>query len=636
MDNYLKNKILTLKRDKSYSYLSLNILVIFLLALFYVSFIQSDQLINGIWTGKTFYFYGVCVIAFTLITFNLLFKREAIKLNFNILDISLIAFYLYSVIRLVFTEEVPTYNARIITFTLLLILYFIFKKYFSNYNFNKVAPALFIIIAFLLAGLFQACIGLFQAHNLFGYYSGFFLAYGTFGNPAPYTGFIISVLPFSLGLYLLLEPKNIPTTILKYLGLVTFCATIFVLPVTKTRGGWLAAIGGISVVLFYKYNLSYKIGKILNKPYKKVLTTLLTLALMVVVLGGLYQLRPSSAFGRVLIWKVSSNIIKEYPIFGIGYDRFGQVYNKYQANYFAEKDRDEFEKYVAGNVKQAHNEYIETTAELGMIGLFLFLGILVSAIFRISNINMNNKNKNSELRIHNSEFLNASKASIIALMISGFFSYPFQILPTLLNFIFLLSIISTFGNYKTVHSVKIKNSHLKYLSIIVLPLLAFLSITQIDRYNKLIKWNEAVALSHFQSYNKAINIYKDLYPKLKTTGNFLVNYGGVLALNKQYKEAVEILEEGTVINSDPNLFVSLGNSYKGIKKYKNAETNYKIASNIIPHKYYPKYLLVKLYKETKRIEEAKILAQQIIAMKEKISSTATYQIKNEMKKILEL
>ena len=52
MNNYLKNKILALKRDKSYSHLSLNILVIFLLALFYVSFIQSDQLVNGIWTGN--------------------------------------------------------------------------------------------------------------------------------------------------------------------------------------------------------------------------------------------------------------------------------------------------------------------------------------------------------------------------------------------------------------------------------------------------------------------------------------------------------------------------------------------------------------------------------------------------------
>jgi len=361
----------------------------------------------------------------------------------------------------------------------------------------------------------------------------------------------------------------------------------------------------------------------------------LVLSVAVGSIISLYNLRPSSAYGRLLIWKVSlTKMIPENPVFGIGYDRFGQVYNKYQADYFVEKDRAEFEKYVAGNVKQAHNEYIETTAELGVIGLFLFVGMLGTVMFGSSYVLKNNESSN--FKNLSSSFSNSAKASVVALMISGFFSYPFQILPTLLNFIFLLSIVSSFGNYKTIRSVKLKTSHIKYISIIVLPLLVFFSFTQIVKYNNLTKWNEAVALSHYQSYDKAIKIYKDLYPELKTTGNFLVNYGGVLLLDGKNNEAVEILEEGKTINSDPNLYISLGNSYKGIGKYEEAENNYRIASDIIPHKYYPRYLLVKLYKDTDRTEEAKLLAQKIIAMKEKISSTAAYQIKNEMKEILRL
>lgn len=607
----------------------LDFLIVFLLcALFGTAFTVSDELVDGVWTAKTFYFYGVCVITFGLVAINLLARKDLLKISFNVLDISLIAFYLYNLIRLFFTKEVPLYNARIIQFTFLLILYFIIKKYFKHLSFDKISPAFFIIVAFLVAGLYQACIGLFQAHNLFGYYSGNFLAFGTFGNPAPYTGFIISVLPFSLGIYLFLDSKNISSIILKYLGLLTFAATIFVLPLTKTRGGWLAAIGGIGVVLFHKYEISTRIKEFLNKTYKKIIVLTLVLSLTGLLSIGLYQIRPASAFGRLLIWKVSTTIITEYPLFGVGYDRFGQVYNSYQGTYFAEKDREEFEKYVAGNVKQAHNEYIETTAELGIIGFVLFIGVFSTVIFGSIEYF---RNSPQEVNLQNIRI--ASLSSIAALMISGFFSYPFQILPTQIIFFILLSIITSTGNYIGFQFATIRKSILRIVSFILLLVLAIFSLKEIEGYNNYNKWNSAVVLSHYQLYNKAIKIYEKLYPELNYSGNFLVNYGGVLALNKQYEKAVEVLNKAKNINSDPNLYISIGNSYKGVGEYEEAENAYKIAANIIPHKFYPKYLLAKLYNENGEFKKAKVMAQNILQMDEKISSAATYQIKKEMKEL---
>ncbi len=633
MDNYLKNTILALKRDKSYSHLSLNILVIFLLPLFYVSFIQSDQLVNGIWTGKEFYFYFISVIVFLVGLIMLFFNKRELEFSFNMLDASLLAYYFYNIVRLVFTEHIPLYNTRIIQFTFLLLFYFIFKNYFKKLNSNNFAPAYILIIAFLIAGFWQASIGLFQSHNLFGYHSGYFKVLGTFGNPAPYTGFIISVLPFSLGLFLLLDNKSIFTKILKYSGGLTFAVTILVLPATKTRGGWLAALAGILTVLFYKYNLSVKFNTIFNNRIKKLSVSFSIISIIVLLFIGLYQIRPSSAFGRLLIWKVSlTKIIPQNPIFGIGYDCFGQVYNLYQGNYFAEQDRAEFEKYVAGNVKQAHNEYIEQTAELGLIGLLLFVGLLTVSVSKTTYTNQETI-KNSKFKIQNHLVVSA-KASIIALMVSACFSYPLQILPTLLNFIFLLSIISSISNYKILHTLKIKKALLRFLSVTLLLLLLFFSITEVENYNNQKKWASAVMLSHYQSYDKAISIYENLHCKLNHQGNFLVNYGGVLSLNGQHKEAIKILNEAKSINSDPNLFISLGNSYKETGKIKNAIAEYEIASSIIPHKFYPKYLLAKLYNENGNIKEAKAVAREIIDMNEKISSSATSQIKKEMKELL--
>ena len=605
------------------------LLITLLCSVFATAFMVSFDLADGTFTAKTFYFYLICVAIAISLSIYFISNKEEIKFSLNKLDFALLIFYGYSLIRLLFTEQVPLYNARIISFTFLIILYFIFKKIFFNHSKEKPNYAIyFILISYLTAGLLQGLIGLFQTYEIFGFsHSNEFIAVGSFGNPAPYASFIESVLPFAFGISQLYNGNKIVDKLLKKYALLTFIVLVLVLPSTETRGAWVASLGGVVFILIVKYNFIEKLKLLFNIGWKKVSALICLGAVVILLFTSLYYIRPASAFGRLLIWKVSANMIMDYPLFGIGYDSFGNNYNNYQAQYFAEKERSDFEKYVAGNVKQAHNEYIETTVELGFIGIMLFLFVFYN-VFISKNLPDDKENN----------FINISKATLVTIMLSACFSYPFQILPTLINFVFILSVISSqlipFKNF-TLFNKKNTIPIIKYSYVFVmLSILYFFVVKEYYNYKAHVDWQKAKDLSYSQNYYLAIPVYKSLYPVLKNQSNFLLNYGGSLSLMGRHDEAIKVLEECSKTNQDPNLFISLGNSYAAHGFFNKAKSSYYKSFYIVPSQFYPKYLLAKLFERIGDQDSANLLAQNIISLKTKVPSVAVEQMKNEMKNLL--
>ena len=95
-----------------------------------------------------------------------------------------------------------------------------------------------------------------------------------------------------------------------------------------------------------------------------------------------------------------------------------------------------------------------------------------------------------------------------------------------------------------------------------------------------------------------------------------------------------MLHKAAVQTSDPYVFNSLGKSYQALKKYKEAEKAYWRAYYLIPHKFYPLYLLGKLYDEWQKPEKAVAVANQLLNKKVKVPSLAIDEMKKEMNKIL--
>jgi hypothetical protein len=220
---------------------------------------MQNEWFNEMNISMIFYYYLICLLLIIFLAY-LVFTIREIKFSLNAIDIALFLFYFYSVIRLIFTTQIPLYNARIICFTFHIVLYLLFKTvFFRHYSGQPNYSKYIILFAFLSAGLLQGIIGLFQTYEIFGYYRNRFIATGSFKNPAPYAGFIESVIPFSFGLSQMVIKKNLIDKLLKKYSLVTFLVCMLVLPTTRTRGAWVATFIGILFILFIKHNIIEKV-----------------------------------------------------------------------------------------------------------------------------------------------------------------------------------------------------------------------------------------------------------------------------------------------------------------------------------------------------------------------------------------
>lgn len=122
-----------------------------------------------------------------------------------------------------------------------------------------------------------------------------------------------------------------------------------------------------------------------------------------------------------------------------------------------------------------------------------------------------------------------------------------------------------------------------------------------------------------------------MYPVLSYDPYFLYNYGAVLTLNQEYKQAIEILNKAKLKLNDYDVHFYLGICYKELNLNNKAIYYFTKASLLIPSRFYPKYMLVKIYEKTGNRNKMLELANDILLMNPKVNSDIIMQMKKEMK-----
>jgi O-antigen ligase len=89
----------------------------------------------------------------------------------------------------------------------------------------------------------------------------------------------------------------------------------------------------------------------------------------------LYHFKKDSADGRLLMWTVSLNMIKEKPLTGFVPGGFRKLYPLWQGEYIANRD-DSLWTILADDVSSPFNEFLKTGIEQGIIGLLFIAGII--------------------------------------------------------------------------------------------------------------------------------------------------------------------------------------------------------------------------------------------------------------------
>jgi len=130
---------------------------------------------------------------------------------------------------------------------------------------------------------------------------------------------------------------------------------------------------------------------------------------------------------RIRLWRNTLRMGEEHFVKGVGLGNFSVVYPRYQRSAAIDlKFSDE------GQWRRAHNDYLQTFAEMGMVGLF-FMGWLLFALIRTCFALMGEETR-GELRY----LLMGVMVALGGLSVSAFFSFPFQMItPVFIVAIFL-------------------------------------------------------------------------------------------------------------------------------------------------------------------------------------------------------
>lgn len=669
--------------------LIMNILKILILSLFLctVPWGFSNQFVHA-QTGQFFIFIIFSVAILSLHLLRLSKPLTSLILNITKTDILLLSLivltgihcFIQNYFSIAFILETISY----------ILLYITLRGIDKKYN-------VILLFSLLIAGTAQAIYGILQLYDIYPSNHSTFKITGSFFNPGPYSGYLVSIIPLALALFLLKyttrlnHHKNISgtefpapnkstnikdlgsmsesaleplvqkitktayqnrTKLSQYLIGISIITTLLVLPASRSRAAWVAIASSLLFVFMHMWQPDFlrnitlfkgkwkvRVDKLLRKTIIKVIGAITVVVLLLSGLFSLYTMKQGSIDGRFLIWKVSSQIIKDKPIFGHGINAFEAKYMDYQANYFVE-NLISYESLVADNTKYAFNEFIRIGVEMGIIGLVICLIIIGLVLF----------GKTTRLNQTEKLFLIAFRTTFVAIIIFGLFSYPAEIIPIKINIVVLLALVANYlkpsqvlkivpMNFDVKTSYQNQNTFLlNFGRIPIITLLLFGGYIFIQNavrlYDANTNWKRAFTIYQMGAYEICIKDYEKTFPYLRYNGDFLLNYGKALSMAEKHDKALEILEYAREYYPNTILYAALGDSQKALGKIGKAEKAYLYAWQMIPSRFYPKYLLAKLYDETGQKEKAVKIAYELLNKEVKIESDAIEEMKQEMRSII--
>lgn len=309
--------------------------------------------------------------------------------------------------------------------------------------------------------------------------------------------------------------------------IATFCAIIFL----RCRTAYVGLI-----VEFIVYTVAYR--KVILSRTTKYIRYKYILAVAVSVIAvfsliRLYQMKQDSADGRLLIWKISLNMIAEKPS-GYGYGLFEKNYNLKQAEYFERGEYSKMEKRNADFIYMAYNDYLEHSIEGGIIGM-VFLGVFYCFTMRKA--------------IRNKRTEDAAVTTAFAVMSLTNFVYS-SILPWLLFMCY-----TAFCNSTT--SSKPEDAKNKMLgmtataSLLVFTILLTYKTISMTKAQYQLNRIEAIRMGKKATDDK---FYANIEHEISTSEVFWKSRASNYMANKDFRNAVTAIHKARLYSSSPQLF----------------------------------------------------------------------------------
>lgn len=538
-----KRKDIELKRvgEKKSNKIIMAIILILVIGtpLLYARFVYNPWFIS---TMKTTFIQVLLIIAASLY----LLTEGKYKLVKSGLNYPVIAFIIASSISLLSSIDIYISIYSLFSITLFAGLYFLVPNIVRERR--QIRKIMFSLI--FVSGLISIYgIGQYFGIDLLnlkvmgsGYISG------SFENRNVLASFLVFIMPVSVGFLFEKSSKKLKIMV----GLVAII-TLIALIYTRTRGAWVGFIGAMAFFAGAKLMAGRGMKKILKSLFSK--KSLITISLMVICLGLLirYDYRKPGSFTkkflsiadlkdpatrhRFVMWHTGIDIIKEHPLLGTGIGTFKKIYPKYQSKYLRTEKYGMFE----GLSRFIHNDYLEITANTGILGLGAFLWLIVTLYWtglkRLKQIDQSKYSPNLLIII---------LSSLTAVLIHSFFHYSFYLPTTGMLFWLWLGLLNTDGAKAEKIKENIRPSVIRQSVTVLITILLLVWVTKPFIAN--LYFDKGCYYSMSGEYDVAIAMYKksiEFNPRDENTRN---NLGNAYRISGLYGKALKEYEEALKIN----------------------------------------------------------------------------------------
>ena len=457
---------------------------------------------------------------------------------------------------------------------------FVYFLIINNIN-NKKEFDSFLKIFFVIS-FFVSIYALIQYYGLDPYFNNLGRLTSTIGQKNWISNYLALIFPIIFSYFLLEKHKN--NKIIFYLLLSVLYATLMI---CQSRGIWIST--GLTTIFAIYIIFKFSLFRIFQKNRKWLILLISIFLLITIVYSTDNPLNKSaitvpqraiSTFDkedpsintRFLIWNITFNMIKDKPIFGSGIGTFKMNYLDYQAEFL--KDNPYYIKY-SGKAGEAHNEYLQIWAEIGMIGLGLF--ILIFYFFFKAIFNFYKSSKNIKDKIITFGLV----MGITSFLIHSLFTFPLHVPALGSAFFILLGLtvvyVGKFNiNKKNVILVKInlkKQSRTKRIFIISIFIIMIFVIDflVIMPYVAEIYFFKGARYNLVKNYDKALFNFEHAAQLDPYNGRILHALGTTYYNLNLQSEAQEVLQRTKLYFNDRNIFKNLGLSYMQSGNYEKAK-----------------------------------------------------------------
>jgi O-antigen ligase len=338
----------------------------------------------------------------------------------------------------------------------------------------------------------------------------------TFISPNNLAGYLELILPLAIAFTITGRFSPLQKIYLGYASLVIFAG----LSVTISRGGWLA--GGVSLVILFFLLLRQR------DYWRRALVIIVVLVGIFIFFFLKAELPPNRVERferahevedvRFRLWGPAVEMWREHPWFGVGPNHFNDRFRQYRPA----------DGTLQARPDRAHNDYLNTFADWGLVGGLLVLAcwvIFYFQVFRSWKYVQRSQNDLAAKRSNKSAFVLGGSLGLAAILVHSFFDFNMHVPAIAILVVVIMALVGAHYRFSTERHWRTVRMGLR------IPIMA-----------TLILWIGFVAFHSWQTSRESVHLARAR--KAQTMESRLTHLTNAMAANStNFETAYEIGEE---------------------------------------------------------------------------------------------